>query len=108
MDNIQENNTTEKWLYVMIIEKTPLYKKMTKAIVIEHIENIRKLDDQRKLELCGVFKKYPGVAGMFILKTQSFEEAEEICKGEPLVVGGFATYKLYPLQVAEKDNNYLL
>lgn len=98
----------EKWLYVMLIEKTKTYNRLTKAIVTEHVENIRKLDEAGKLELCGAFKGFPGMAGMYILKTESREEAEKICKAEPLVTGGYATYKLGPLQVANKENNYLL
>ena len=38
----------------------------------------------------------------------SREEAEELCKMEPLVIGGYATYKLVTLQVANRENNYLL
>ena len=91
-----------------MIEKTKVYNRLTKSVVTEHVENIRKLDDAGKLDLCGVFKGYPGMAGMYILKTESREEAEELCKMEPLVIGGFATYKLVALQVANKENNYLL
>ena len=45
---------------------------------------------------------------MYILRAESYEEAEAICKTEPLVVEGFASYKLKALQVADKENNYLL
>ncbi len=45
---------------------------------------------------------------MYILKTESREEAEEICKAEPLVVGGYATFKLVGFQIANRENNYLL
>lgn len=48
------------------------------------------------------------MAGMFILKAESKEAAEAICKAEPLVEGGYATYTLHALQVADRDNNYLL
>ena len=48
------------------------------------------------------------MAGMYILKTESREEAEEICKSEPLVTGGYAAYKLVGLQIANRENNYLL
>jgi len=41
-------------------------------------------------------------------RAESYEEAEAICKTEPLVVEGFASYKLKALQVADKENNYLL
>lgn len=98
----------EKWLYVMMIEKSKSYNKMTKAAVERHVANLKSLDDNGCLELAGVFKGYPGVAGMYILKAKSYEEAKELCKLEPLVVEGFATYKLKALQVADRENNYLL
>ena len=98
----------EKMMYLMLIEKSKTYNKMTKQVVTEHVENIRRLDGAGKLELCGVFKGWPGMAGMYILKTESREEAEEICKMEPLVAGGYASYKLVTLQIANRENNYLL
>ncbi|MGC6770431.1 YciI family protein [Enterococcus sp. LJL128] len=98
----------EKWLYVMFIEKSKTYNRITKAIVEEHVENLRRLDDAGYLESCGVFKGYKGVAGMVILKTESYEAADELCKQEPLVVGGYATYSLKTMQVADRENNYLL
>ena len=98
----------EKQLYVMMIKRGKSYKKVTKAVITRHIENLRTLDNDGKIELCGPLKGYPGVAGMVIFKTQSYEEAEALCKQEPLVVEGYATYTLVTLQVADKDNNYLL
>ncbi len=98
----------EKWLYVMMIEKSKSFNKVTKAVIERHVANIKDLDDKGYLELCGVFKGWPGVAGMYILKTESYEQAEELCKTEPLVAEGYATYKLKALQVADKENNYLL
>ena len=91
-------NRMEQSMYMMMIEKSKTYNKMTKQVVM----------DEGKLEICGVFKGYPGMAGMYILKTESREEAEEICKSEPLVTGGYATYKLVGLQIANRENNYLL
>ena len=98
----------EKLLYMMMLQKSKTYNRLTKNAITEHVENIRRLDDAGKLEICGVFKGYPGMAGMYILKTESREEAEEICKMEPLVTGGYATYKLVGLQIAKRENNYLL
>ena len=98
----------EQLMYMMMLEKSKTYNKMTKQVVIEHVENIRKLDDAGKLEICGVFQGYPGMAGMYILKAESREEAEKICKSEPLVIGGYTTYKLVGLQIANRENNYLL
>lgn len=45
---------------------------------------------------------------MVIFKTQSYEEAEALCRQEPLVLEGYATYTLAALQAADKSNNYLL
>ena len=95
-------------MYMMMIEKTKTYNKITKHVIIEHVTHIRELDDAGKLEICGVFKGYPGMAGMYILKTENRIEAEEICKREPLVAGGYASYKLINLQIANRENNYLL
>lgn len=104
----QRGENMEKWLYVMMIKKGKSYNKVTKAVITRHVENLKKLDADGKIELCGPFKGYPGVAGMVVFKTQSFEEAEALCKQEPLVLEGFATYTLAALMVADKDNNYLL
>ena len=98
----------EDWLYMMFIEKTKTYNKLTKAAVERHVANLKELDERGHIELAGVFKGYPGVAGMYILRAGSYEEAEELCKQEPLVLEGFATYKLKALQVANKENHYLL
>ena len=97
-----------KTMYLMLLEKSKTYNRLTKQAVTQHVENIRMLDDSGKLELCGVFKGWPGMAGMYILKTGSREEAEALCEQEPLVVGGYATYKLATLQIADRENNYLL
>ena len=92
----------------MTIKKGKTYNKVTKAVITRHVENLKKLDEAGKIVLCGPFKGYPGVAGMVILKTESFEEADALCRQEPLVVEGYATYLLAALQVADKENNYLL
>ena len=98
----------ENLMYLVLLEKSKTYNRLTKKVVAEHVENIRQLDDQGKLEFCGVFHGYPGMAGMYILKTESREEAEALCREEPLVRGGYAAYKLVGLQAANRENNYLL
>ena len=70
----------EKWLYVMMIKIRKTYNKVTKAVITRHVENLRNLDADGKIELCGPFKGYPGVAGMVVFKTRSYEEAEALCK----------------------------
>ncbi len=98
----------QKRLYVMTIKKGKTYNRVTKAVIERHVENLRKLDAEGKIQLCGPFQGYPGVAGMVIFQTASLEEADALCKQEPLVAEGYATYILATLQVADKENNYLL
>ena len=57
----------EKIMYMMMIEKSKTYNKVTKKVIVEHVENIRRLDEEGKLEICGVFTGYPGMGGMDIL-----------------------------------------
>ena len=96
------------WRYVMLIERGKTYNKINKAMVLKHVDFIRALDDDGKMEFCGAFNGFPGIAGMIILKTESFEEADALCKTEPFVAEGYATYKLYPIQTGNRENNYLL
>jgi uncharacterized protein YciI len=98
----------DKLVYVMLIERGKTYNKINKAMVIKHVEYIKKLDDDGMLVLAGATKGFPGVGGMVILKTESQEEAEAICKSEPFVAEGYATYKLFSMRVGNRDNNYLL
>ena len=95
-------------LYVMLLERTKIYNRMNKEAVIKHVDNIRDLDNNGNLKLCGVLKGLKGFAGMIILNAASYEEAEELCQKEPLVIDGYATYKLLTLKVGNKENNYLL
>ena len=94
--------------YVMMIERGKTYNKIIRAMVEKHVENLRKLDDDGKLILCGPTKGYPGIAGMVIFRAKSYEDAKTICEAEPFVVEGYATYKLFSMQIGDRDNNYLL
>jgi uncharacterized protein len=40
-------------------------------------------------------------AGMFVLRASSFEEAEEICKGDPLHMAGLRSYTIQKWRVNE-------
>ena len=99
---------TQKLLYVCVLEKTKTYNKINKALVIKHVDFLRELDDNGQLALCGISKGAPGVAGMILLKAESLEEAKEICKIEPLTEAGHTKAVISTLQVADRENNYLL
>ena len=98
----------EKLTFVMLIERGKTYNKINKAMVLKHVEHIKKLDDDGKLLLCGPTKGYPGVAGMVIFKADNDEEAKAICMSEPFVAEGYATYKFFSMRIGNRDNNYLL
>ena len=94
--------------YVMLIQRGKTYGKINRPMVEKHVDNIRKLDEDGKLVLCGATKGYPGVAGMIVFEAESDEAAEAMCKSEPFVAEGYATYKLFSMRVGNKGNNYLL
>ena len=98
----------ENWLYVAFIERGKSYNKMTGEVVRRHVAHIRDMDDRGLVELCGAFRGFPGVAGMYILKTETPEEAEALCQADPVVAEGYGTYKVRKLLVADRENNYLL
>ena len=98
----------ENPLYLVMLEKSKTYNRMTKKIVTEHVENLRRLDDEGRLVFCGVLKGWPGMAGMYILNAASKEEAEALCAQEPLVAGGYASYRLAAVQAANREHPYLL
>jgi len=98
----------DKLRYVMLIERGKTYNRINKAMVLKHVDHIKKLDDDGKLVLCGPTKGYPGVAGIVIFIAESYEEAEAICKAEPFVLEGYATYKLFSMRIGDRENNYLL
>ena len=72
------------------------------------MDYIRQLDNDGRLVLCGPTKGYPGIAGMIIFQAESQGAAETVCKSEPFVAEGYATYKLFSMRPGNRENNYLL
>jgi len=99
---------TEKVLYIAFIERGKTYNKMTGDVVKRHVAHIADMDDKGLVELCGAFRGFPGVAGMYILKTETPEEAEALCQADPVVAEGYGAYKVRKLLVANRENHYLL
>ena len=81
-------------LYMMVIEKGARYHEVGTEVIERHTEHISRLDRRGSLALCGPLTGHIDIAGMVILKAQSLEEAENICKADPLITGGYATYRL--------------
>ena len=84
-------------LYVMIIDEGERYAEVSREVTDRHTEYIDRLDKDGSLALYGPLTGHPGVVGMVMLKALSHEEAEALCRAEPLVAGGYATYRLRAL-----------
>ena len=94
--------------YVMLIKRGKTYNRINRTMVLKHVENIKKLDDDGRLVLCGSTKGYPGVGGMIIFKAENDADAKAICESEPFVAEGYATYEYFSMRVGNRENNYLL
>lgn len=81
-------------------------KQLNLDVIQRHVEHLKELDDAGKLILCGPFSDYSG--GMVILNALSFDEANQISQSDPYVLEGYKTYQLRTLEVADKENGYLL
>lgn len=79
-------------------------KPLSIEVVKKHIEHIKTLDNLGKLVLCGPFTDYEG--GIVILKGCDINEAKSIADEDPFIKGGYKTYELITLRVANRENNY--
>lgn len=77
---------------------------LNKDIVLDHVNYLKKLDNERKLVLCGPFSDYPG--GMVIVECSNIDEAKNIADNDPFILSGCKTYQIRTLEVANKNNNY--
>ena len=72
----------------------------------DHVEHLKQLDAENKLILCGSLHDYPG--GMVVLNADCYDQAILIAESDPFIHSGCKTYELRSLEVANKDNHYLL
>ena len=89
------------YLYLMT-NKNELIEQLIK----DHVEHLKQLDAENKLVLCGPFHDYPG--GMVVFNADSYDQAILIAERDPFIHSGCKTYELRSLEVANKDNHYLL
>ena len=41
----------DQWLYVMMIKRGKSYNRVTKDVISQHVDNLRKLDESGKLNI---------------------------------------------------------
>ena len=96
-------NNSEYVRYVYLINRNKDY---TFDVIKKHVGHLKKLDNNDQLVLCGPFHDYDG--GMVIIKADSLETAKSIAESDPFITEGFSTYELRTLELANKENHYLL
>jgi uncharacterized protein YciI len=86
-------------LFFVMLIKGPNrnHDSLTAAKIQEgHMANITKLANSGKLITAGPFMEDANWRGIFILRCDTKEEAEELVKTDPAVVSGRLTYEVHP------------
>lgn len=78
----------EKW--------TPEKNAETEAIQKGHLANINKLYEEGKLILAGPFLDDKELRGIFVMKTNSFDETDSLCNTDPAVKAGRLKVEIKP------------
>ncbi|WP_418127343.1 YciI family protein [Streptococcus parasuis] len=89
------------YLYLMISKN-----ELTEQLIKDLFEHLKQLDAEDKLVLCGPFHDYPG--SMVVFNADNYGQAILIAESDPFIHSGCKTYELRSLEVANKDNQYLL
>ncbi|MFA6739150.1 MAG: YciI family protein [Bacilli bacterium] len=90
--------------FVILLKSTG--KKLTKALILRHINHLRHLDDTNRYLLGGPFIESGN--GMIVIVADNKEEANQIAKSDPFVQEGVRTYEIFQLELANRSNQYLL
>ena len=86
-----------------VIFRTLIEPSRIPEVMLEHYQWIIGLEKENKVLLSGpLFKKSdePGV-GMTVLRTESWEEAEELAAGDPFIVSGAMSFEIERWQINE-------
>lgn len=81
-------------------------KQLNQAVILEHVEFLKRLKSENRLILCGPFSDYPG--GIVIIHALDKEAAIEIAENDPYIKQGYKSYELHTLELANEANNYLI
>ncbi len=98
-------DTTDNRRFVILLEKVA-GRAVPKEAIARHVEHLRRLDRDGRLELAGPFTDYPG--GMVIVRAADEAEARRIAEEDPFVREGFRTCSVRTWLLARAENDYLL
>ena len=90
--------------YVILLDQIKGVK-TTETHIRDHVQFLKNLEDNGRLELCGPFIDHKG--GMVIIKAGSLEEAKEIAHSDPFVKSGVRNCEVRSWQLSCKENNHL-
>ncbi|MCD8511370.1 MAG: YciI family protein [Bacillus sp. (in: Bacteria)] len=90
--------------YVILLSLVP-GKKLTEPLIREHVQFLKGLEREGRLELCGPFTDYEG--GMIVIKASSMAEAVEIAKSDPFVLSEVETFEVRTLELSCEENNHM-
>jgi len=91
-------------VYVIILNR--IDKETEPTVIKEHVNHLKKLDEQNRLVISGPFVDYPG--GLVTIRASNKEEAVAIAEKDPFFVHGVRSFEVRTLEVANRENNYLL
>jgi hypothetical protein len=76
----------------------------TAAVLARHAARLAELDTRGKIVLVGPFLDRTG--GMIVLRTASAAEATSIAAEDPMVRGGFQSFRVAAWAQGDRQNNY--
>jgi len=99
--NDEPKPKTEMMTYYMVFlyrgdKWTPEKTAETEAIQKGHLANITKLHEEGKLILAGPFLDDKELRGIFVMKTNSYEETDSLCNTDPAVKAGRLKVEIKP------------
>jgi len=75
---------------------TPERTAETEAIQKGHLDNITRLSNEGKLILAGPFMDGKDLRGIFVMSTETMEEAQALCNSDPAVKAGRLKVEIKP------------
>jgi uncharacterized protein YciI len=78
----------------------------TPEAIARHVDHLRALDDAGRLIVCGPFAD--GDGGLVCVRAASEDDARVIAEADPFVALGFKRCRVRALEVATRENGYLL
>ena len=74
------------------------------AIILDHVQHLKQLRKEGRLLLCGPFSDHPG--GMVVIQASTKDEALQIARNDPFILGFYKSFELYTVDVADESHDF--